>query len=378
MDLFTPRSDLDLSVNFTDDTGDKWNGIFCGVLPVVTARVPIVNVIDRGTGIECDITVENKDGMTRSMIFKFISSLDPRFQMQMLSYLVKFWAKIHDVNSPRERTMSSMSIISLVAFHLQTRNPPILPPFSALLKDGSDFASVERNALSFEGYYQWIAYRSMGYALATLKHHGSLRPGRKELEIKMLKISWTGHNFARSVGKKEMQKISRCLRDCALNFLDFMKGKLEISKLKILLFGRLKPYELVSKPRLKCGKRERKAQTSPNRRYGLQKEKHAVHQVVQQHPTQAKVSTQCVNKPKPWLVIIPSGFGYSLSVQLPMAPQLSRGLLGPPPPFNLVHLNNGAQLQQQGPLLPLPSKQAVGSNSGVSYAGAQQLQRSEN
>jgi DNA polymerase sigma len=48
--------------------------------------VPIVNVIDRGTGIECDITVENKDGMTRSMIFKFISSLDPRFQI--LSYLV--------------------------------------------------------------------------------------------------------------------------------------------------------------------------------------------------------------------------------------------------------------------------------------------------
>ncbi|BAF25902.1 Os09g0570600 [Oryza sativa Japonica Group] len=126
------------------------NGIFCGVLPVVTARVPIVNVIDRGTGIECDITVENKDGMTRSMIFKFISSLDPRFQI--LSYLVKFWAKIHDVNSPRERTLSSMSIVSLVAFHLQTRDPPILPPLSALLKDGSDFESVERNTLAFKGF----------------------------------------------------------------------------------------------------------------------------------------------------------------------------------------------------------------------------------
>jgi hypothetical protein len=48
--------------------------------------VPILNVIDRGTGVECDISVENKDGMTRSTIFKFVSSLDERFQI--LSYLV--------------------------------------------------------------------------------------------------------------------------------------------------------------------------------------------------------------------------------------------------------------------------------------------------
>uniref|UniRef100_A0A0D9XH27 Poly(A) RNA polymerase mitochondrial-like central palm domain-containing protein n=1 Tax=Leersia perrieri TaxID=77586 RepID=A0A0D9XH27_9ORYZ len=435
MDLFTPRSDLDLSVNFTDDTEDKYarkkkisvvrkiakrlyshqrNGIFCGVLPVVTARVPIVNVIDRGTGIECDITVENKDGMTRSMIFKFISSLDPRFQI--LSYLVKFWAKIHDVNSPRERTMSSMSIISLVAFHLQQAGSTLSHSDLMIksLADGSDFASVERNALSFEGFGSknketvaelFLSLISKLLSADSLWEHGLCA---SNFEASWISKTWKkgvgnlnvedfldrSQNFARSVGKKEMQKISRCLRDCALNFLDFMRGKLEISKLKILLFGRLKPYELVSKPRLKCGKRKHKAQTNPNRRYGLQKEKHVVHQVgsdqhanftiakapqvVQQHPTQAKVSTQCVNKPKPWLVIIPSGFGYSLSVQLPVAPQLSRGLLGPPPPFYLAHLNNGAQLQQQGPLLPLPSEQAVGSNSGVSYAGAQQLQRSKN
>lgn len=144
MDLFTPRSDLDLSVNFSAETEDQCarkkkisvirkfakvlyslqrNGVYCGVLPVLSARVPIINVIDRGTGIECDISIENKDGMTRSMVFKFISSLDERFQI--LSYLMKIWAKIHDVNSPSKQTMSSMSIISLVAFHLQHR-PGIL------------------------------------------------------------------------------------------------------------------------------------------------------------------------------------------------------------------------------------------------------------
>nr|CAB3452880.1 unnamed protein product [Digitaria exilis] len=179
MDLFTPYSDLDLSVNFSANTDDRYtrkekisvirkfskvlysqqrNGVCRGVLPIVSARVPILKVTDCGTGIECDVSVENKDGMTRSMIFKFVSLLDERFQI--LSYLVKFWANVHDLNSPRQLTMSSMSIISLVAFHLQvpwicyrfvqTRCPPILPAFSAFLKDGLDCANVERNILLFK------------------------------------------------------------------------------------------------------------------------------------------------------------------------------------------------------------------------------------
>jgi hypothetical protein len=73
------------SSNVLTISGD---GIYCGVLHVVSAKVPILNVIDRGTGVECDISVENKDGMTRSMIFKFVSSLDERFQI--LSYLVMY------------------------------------------------------------------------------------------------------------------------------------------------------------------------------------------------------------------------------------------------------------------------------------------------
>jgi hypothetical protein len=34
---------------------------------------------------------------------------------------MKFWAKTHDVNCPKDQTMSSMAIISLVAFHLQVK-----------------------------------------------------------------------------------------------------------------------------------------------------------------------------------------------------------------------------------------------------------------
>lgn len=61
-------------------------GIVFGVLPVLHARVPVLKVIDRGTGVECDISVENKDGITRSRIFSLVSSIDERFRI--LSYLV--------------------------------------------------------------------------------------------------------------------------------------------------------------------------------------------------------------------------------------------------------------------------------------------------
>ncbi|KAM0870555.1 hypothetical protein ACQ4PT_039931 [Festuca glaucescens] len=414
MDLFTPKSDLDLSVNFTADTDYQCprnkkikvirkfskvlyslqrDGIYCGVLPVVSAKVPILNVIDRGTGVECDISVENKDGMTRSMIFKFISSLDERFQI--LSYLVKIWAKIHDVNSPREQTMSSMSIISLVAFHLQTRRPPILPPFSVLLKDGSDSASVEKNIFLFKGFGStnkesvaelFVSLMSKLLSVESLWEHGLCA---SNFEATWISKTWKkgvanlsvedfldrSQNFARAVGKAQMQKICRCLTDCASNLTYFMRGKIDVPKLKNRLFGRLNPGDLVSKPRLRNGKRKRKQKLSLESRYRIQKRiKHAgqheepSHQadgtpgtipvtvvtpnVLQQLPTQTQCSSSGQSMSRPWwwpLVVIPSGFGYGLSVVLPPAPRAPHpgpGILGRAP-GDLVRPSNGVQLQKQ-------------------------------
>ena len=78
-------------------------------------------------------------------------------------------------------------------------------------------------------------------------------------------------NFARAVGKAQMQKICRCLTDCASNLTDFMRGKIDAPKLKNRLFGRLNPDDLVSKPRLRCGKRKRKPKVSAESRYMIEK-----------------------------------------------------------------------------------------------------------
>ncbi|KAJ1289046.1 hypothetical protein BS78_02G135300 [Paspalum vaginatum] len=418
MDLFTPLSDLDLSVNFGANTSDEYtrkkqisvirkfskvlyshqrNGICSGVLPIVSARVPILKVVDRGTGIECDISVENKDGMTRSMIFKFVSSLDERFQI--LSYLIKFWAKVHDLNSPRELTMSSMSIISLVAFHLQTRHPPILPAFSALLKDGLDYASVERNILLFKGFGSrnkesvaelFVTLISKLLSGECLWEHGLCA---SNFEASWISKTWKkgvgnlsvedfldrSQNFARSVGKVQMQRICKCLRECSLNLLDFMRGRMDILKLKTLLFGGLSPDELVNKSCLKHGKRKREWRLRPQGGYVSQKRaKHGGNATISSDllPTPDKVwprmrhdqlaAQQSRNRQFvpiiQWPHIVPSGFGYGLSLEFrSVARHFGKGILGRAP-SNITPLSTQLVQRQQGPIFRTPHQHTFQQN----------------
>ncbi|CAL9247529.1 unnamed protein product, partial [Arabidopsis halleri] len=101
---------------------------------IFTARVPIVKFCDLGTSIECDLSVENKG-------FKnFLLSIN--------------WAKAHEVNSALHRTLNSFSITLLVALHLQTQNPSILPPFSMLFRDGIDPPNVEKRTQIFLNWGQ--------------------------------------------------------------------------------------------------------------------------------------------------------------------------------------------------------------------------------
>ncbi|CAK9159406.1 unnamed protein product [Ilex paraguariensis] len=62
-------------------------GHVSSVHPITTAKVPILKVVDCGTGIECDISVENRDGILKSHIVRMISSIDERFQK--LSFLTR-------------------------------------------------------------------------------------------------------------------------------------------------------------------------------------------------------------------------------------------------------------------------------------------------
>ncbi|GJN15438.1 hypothetical protein PR202_gb02353 [Eleusine coracana subsp. coracana] len=275
MDLFTAKSDLDLSVNFRNDVVGEFprkdkisairrlakvlhdhqrNGRCYGVLPIVTAIVPVLKM--------------------------------------------KFWAKSHGINSPKDRTISSMAIIALVAFHLQTRHPPILPAFSGILKGtpsiahGSDLANIERNVLLYKGFgsrnKESVAELFVSLMSKLVSVEGLWEQGlcASNFEGSWISKTWDrgvgnlsvedfmdrSQNFARSVGKEEMQTICECLRAAVSSLSNFFMGKIDAPRLKALLFGSLnqdKPIINVSQRNAKR-KRVNPIQTS-NKKNGKRK-----------------------------------------------------------------------------------------------------------
>ncbi|KAK9291486.1 hypothetical protein L1049_019434 [Liquidambar formosana] len=275
MDIFSAESDLDMSVNFSDNavafprekkiqTLQKFakklytlqrRGYVSSVQRIMSARVPIVKVIDCGTKIECDISVENRDGITKSRIIHMISAIDDRFQK--LSFLMKAWAKEHDINSSKDRTLNSLSIISLVAFHLQTRDPPILPPFSAIFKDGTDPATVMKTVHNYLNYGKrnkeslaelFVTLLVKLASVETLWPNGLCASTYEGAWIFKFWDSQVGcisvedftlrsENLARAVGKAEVSKIYNCIHRSLCYLMAFKDSQIHRPKIMELLFG---------------------------------------------------------------------------------------------------------------------------------------------
>ncbi|XP_042479206.1 protein HESO1-like [Macadamia integrifolia] len=275
MDMFSAESDLDLSINLSNDMVEfprekkiqtlrkfarrlysfQSKGHVSCVQPILRARVPILKVVDHGTGIECDISVENKDGILKSQIIHIIAAIDERFQK--LSCLMKAWAKAHDINSSKDRTLNSLSITLLVAFHLQTRNPPILPAFRDLFKHGTDPECVmklvhgflrygERNKESLAELFLTLLTKLV--SVETLWPEGLCASTYEGCWISKTWDSKVGYinvedftdrsqNVARSVGKEGAQKIYKCIHTSLHDLSVFMNGRIQAPNLEGLFFG---------------------------------------------------------------------------------------------------------------------------------------------
>lgn len=275
MDIFNAGSDLDLSINFSGTVVEfprakkimvlknfakrlhtfQRKGRFTNLQRILTARVPIVKVVDCGTGIECDISVENRDGIVKSRIVHMICSIDERFQK--LSFLMKAWAKEHDINSSKDRTLNSLSITLLVAFHLQTRDPPILPPFSAIVKDGTDPDTVMKNVENYMNYGKkneesvaelfFTLFVKLA-AVETLWPSGlccSTYEGAwifKEWNSKVANMSvedfsLRSENITRAVGEAEVRSIYNCIHQSLEHLVSFQESEIPKNELRGLLFG---------------------------------------------------------------------------------------------------------------------------------------------
>ncbi|KAL9831345.1 putative polynucleotide adenylyltransferase [Arabidopsis thaliana] len=262
MNTFSSQKDLDVSINFSSGTSEFYRekkleiltrfatklrslegqGFVRNVVPILSARVPIVRFCDQGTGIECDLTVESKDGILTSQIIRIISQIDDRFQKLCLLHCqlfstnvnivicqIKHWAKAHGVNNASHNTLNSISITMLVAHHLQTQSPPILPPFSTLFKDGIDPSNVEKRTQKFLNWGQ----RNQESLVAIC---------RIPLETRALcqcveDFTDVSRNFARVVSDYGAAKIYSSINRTVDDILEFLNGKVAGEYLTQKLFS---------------------------------------------------------------------------------------------------------------------------------------------
>ncbi|CAD6252101.1 unnamed protein product [Miscanthus lutarioriparius] len=78
---------------------------FENVEAITSARVPIVRMSDPGSGLSCDICINNLLAVANTKLLKDYSQIDHR--LLQLAFLVKHWAKQRDVNETYRGTLSS-------------------------------------------------------------------------------------------------------------------------------------------------------------------------------------------------------------------------------------------------------------------------------
>ncbi|XP_024134004.1 terminal uridylyltransferase 4 isoform X2 [Oryzias melastigma] len=143
-------SDLDICMTLEGhDSAEKLNGkeIIEGlakvlkkhaglrnILPITTAKVPIVKFEHRQSGLEGDISLYNTLAQHNTRMLATYAALDPR--VQFLGYTMKVFAKRCDIGDASRGSLSSYAYILMVLYFLQQRQPPVIPVLQEIF-DGS-------------------------------------------------------------------------------------------------------------------------------------------------------------------------------------------------------------------------------------------------
>ncbi|XP_035278713.1 terminal uridylyltransferase 4 [Anguilla anguilla] len=95
------------------------------ILPITTAKVPIVKFEHRQSGLEGDISLYNTLAQHNTRMLATYAAIDPR--VQFLGYTMKVFAKRCDIGDASRGSLSSYAYILMVLYFLQQRRPPVIP-----------------------------------------------------------------------------------------------------------------------------------------------------------------------------------------------------------------------------------------------------------
>ncbi|GJM90060.1 hypothetical protein PR202_ga06302 [Eleusine coracana subsp. coracana] len=137
----TSHSDVDVCLQMEIGTGSTVEILlrlaeilrtdnFESVEAITGARVPIVRMSDPGSGLSCDICINNLFAVANTKLLKDYAQIDQR--LLQLAFLVKHWAKLRGVNETYRGTLSSYAYVIMCINFLQLREPKILPCLQAM------------------------------------------------------------------------------------------------------------------------------------------------------------------------------------------------------------------------------------------------------
>uniref|UniRef100_H3DEU5 Terminal uridylyl transferase 7 n=1 Tax=Tetraodon nigroviridis TaxID=99883 RepID=H3DEU5_TETNG len=95
------------------------------VLPITTAKVPIVKFYHAQTGLEGDISLYNTLALHNTRLLASYAAIDRR--VKVLCYVMKVFAKMCDIGDASRGSLSSYAYTLMALFFLQQRNPPVIP-----------------------------------------------------------------------------------------------------------------------------------------------------------------------------------------------------------------------------------------------------------
>ncbi|XP_053558405.1 terminal uridylyltransferase 7 [Bombina bombina] len=102
------------------------------ILPITTAKVPIVKFYHVRSGLEGDISLYNTLALHNTRLLASYADIDPR--VKYICYIMKVFTKMCDIGDASRGSLSSYAYTLMVLYYLQQRNPPVIPVLQEIYK----------------------------------------------------------------------------------------------------------------------------------------------------------------------------------------------------------------------------------------------------
>ncbi|XP_053152190.1 terminal uridylyltransferase 7 isoform X2 [Hemicordylus capensis] len=103
------------------------------ILPITTAKVPIVKFFHVRSGLEVDISLYNTLALHNTRLLSCYAAIDPR--VKYLCYTMKVFTKMCDIGDASRGSLSSYAYTLMVLYFLQQRSPPVIPVLQEIYKE---------------------------------------------------------------------------------------------------------------------------------------------------------------------------------------------------------------------------------------------------